>query len=311
MDTTITKTKRLLKRKTRKTIWFYVFIMPALVGFVIFTLYPMLRSLYLSFTNTRLLYMDEAKWVGLKNYINLFSGKDSLFWLTLKNTFIYAIVNITGTLLLGLVSAMLLNVRVKGQNIFRTVFYLPSLLPAVASALMFRWIFDPANGFINTILRSLGMANPPIWLESAETALLTLILISLYAFGGKMIIFISGLNGISTSYYEAAEIDGAGFWTRTFRITLPLLSPIIFYNLIMGTVGALQVFTEGFVISGAGPGNSTMFYVLRLYNLAYNAPYMLGQASAMAWVLFAIIGLITAIYFAVSKRLVYYENEAK
>lgn len=296
-------------RQRRKIKWFYFFIMPALLGFLIFTLYPMGRSLWFSFTDATLLYLDEAQWVGFENYANLLSGKDSYFWLSLKNTFIYAIVNVVGTLVFGLFAAILLTRNVKGLNTFRTIFYLPSLLPAVASALMFRWIFDPSNGMVNTILRALGVSNPPIWLESASTALLTLILISLYAFGGKMIIFISGINGIPKTYYEAADIDGAGFWTKLWKITIPLLSPIFFYNLVMGTIGALQVFTEGFVISGAGPGNSTLFYVLRLYNLAYKPPYKMGYASAMAWILFIIVGIITLVYFICSKRWVHYDDE--
>ena len=253
--------------------------------------------------------MDEAKWVGFKNYVNLLSGKDSYFWLSLKNTFIYAIFNVLGTLVFGLFAAILLTRKVKFLNTFRTIFYLPSLLPAVASALMFKWVFDPSNGMVNTMLRAIGIANPPIWLESASTALLTLILISLYGFGSKMIIFISGINDIPASYYDAADIDGAGFWTKLTKITLPLLSPVFFYNLVMGTIGALQVFTEGFVISGAGPGNSTMFYVLRLYNIAYKAPYKMGYASAMAWILFVIVGIITIIYFALSKKWIFYGDE--
>ena len=296
-------------RQRRKIRNFYLFIMPALLGFVLLTLYPMLRSLYLSFTDASLLYMDEAKWVGFKNYVNLLSGKDSYFWLSLKNTFIYAIFNVLGTLVFGLFAAILLTRKVKFLNTFRTIFYLPSLLPAVASALMFKWVFDPSNGMVNTMLRAIGIANPPIWLESASTALLTLILISLYGFGSKMIIFISGINDIPASYYDAADIDGAGFWTKLTKITLPLLSPVFFYNLVMGTIGALQVFTEGFVISGAGPGNSTMFYVLRLYNIAYKAPYKMGYASAMAWILFVIVGIITIIYFALSKKWIFYGDE--
>lgn len=297
------------KRQCRKNLAFYMFVMPAILGFLIFTLYPMIRSLWFSFTDASLLYLDEAEWVGFKNYYNLLSGKDSYFWQSMGNTFIFALFNVVGTLLFGLITAILLTRNVKFINVFRTIFYLPSLLPAVASALMFRWVFDPSNGMVNNILRVFGVSNPPIWLESASTALLTLIFISLYGFGGKMIIFMSGINGISKEYYEAADVDGAGFWTKLFKITLPLLSPIIFYNLVLGTIGALQVFTEGFVISGAGPGNSTLFYVLRLYNIAYKAPYKIGYASAMAWILFVIIGVITLVYFAFSKKFIFYENE--
>ncbi|MDI6452813.1 carbohydrate ABC transporter permease [Peloplasma aerotolerans] len=255
-----------------------------------------------------LLAPDEAKFVGFKNYAAFFSGMDPLFWLSLKNTLIYAFLNVTFTIVFALLVALLLNNNVKGKNVFRTIFFIPSLLPAVASAIMFRWVFDPSNGVVNSLLRMIGVSSPPIWLESAQTALLTLVIISAYGFGGKMIIFMTGLNSISDSYYEAAEIDGAGYWTKLFKITLPLLSPIIFYNVLMGTIGALQVFTEGFVISGAGPGNSTLFYVLRLYNMAYRQPFRLGQASAMAWLLFIIIGFITFIYFLFSKKYVFYQD---
>ncbi|MFA5692816.1 MAG: sugar ABC transporter permease, partial [Acholeplasmataceae bacterium] len=280
----------------QKNVWFWLFTLPATLGFIFFIVYPVIRSLYLSFTDMTLLTPDEVNFVGLKNYKSFFSGMDPLFWLSLKNTFIYAGLNVVLTMTFALLTALLLNNNVKGKNIFRTIFFIPSLLPAVASAIMFRWLFDPSNGLINNFLRFLGSTNPPIWLESAQTALITLVIVSAYGFGGQMIIFMTGLNSISTSYYEAAEIDGAGYWTKLFKITLPLLSPIIFYNILMGTIGALQVFTEGFVISGSGPGNSTLFYVLRLYNMAYKQPFRLGQASAMAWLLFIIIGFITLIY---------------
>lgn len=291
-----------------KNLLFWIFTLPATLGFIFFIIYPVFRSLYLSFTDMTLLNPEDAKFVGLKNYLSFFSGKDPLFWLSLKNTLIYAFLNVVLTMLFALFTAMLLNNNVKGKNFFRTIFFIPSLLPAVASAIMFRWIFDPSNGVVNTFLRLLGTKNPPIWLESAQTALLTLAIISVYGFGGKMIIFMTGLNSISPSYYESAEIDGAGYWTKLVKITLPLLSPIIFYNVLMGTIGALQVFTEGFVISGSGPGNSTLFYVLRLYNMAYKQPFRLGQASAMAWLLFIIIGFITLIYFLLSKKYVFYQD---
>jgi len=170
-------------------------------------------------------------------------------------------------------------------------------------------LFDPPNGIINSILRGIGVKKPPIWLQSANTALTTLITISFYGFGGKMIIFLAGLNNLPASYFEAAEIDGATPVSKFFRITLPLLSPILFYNTLMGTIGALQVFSEGFVISGSGPGNSTLFYVLRMYNLAYKQPYRLGQASAMAWLLFIVIGILTLIYFIISKKFVFYQDQ--
>lgn len=291
-----------------KNVWFWLFTLPATLGFIFFIVYPVIRSLYLSFTDMTLLAPDEAKFVGFKNYAAFFSGMDPLFWLSLKNTLIYAFLNVTFTMVFALLVALLLNNNVKGKNVFRTIFFIPSLLPAVASAIMFRWVFDPSNGVVNSLLRMIGVSSPPIWLESAQTALLTLVIISAYGFGGKMIIFMTGLNSISDSYYEAAEIDGAGYWTKLFKITLPLLSPIIFYNVLMGTIGALQVFTEGFVISGAGPGNSTLFYVLRLYNMAYRQPFRLGQASAMAWLLFIIIGFITFIYFLFSKKYVFYQD---
>lgn len=307
-----TKRKKLTFKKIgyrkSKTVWFWAFTLPATLGFLFFVIYPVIRSLYLSFTDMTLVAPDEATWVGFKNYAAFFSGKDPLFWQSLKNTLLYAGANVVLTTVLSFFSALLLNIEVKGKNIFRTIFYIPSLLPAVATAIMFRWVFDPSNGIINVLLRAIGIQNIPIWLESANTALLTLVIISAYGFGGKMIIFLTGLNNISPTYYEAASIDGAGYWKKLWHITIPLMSPIVFYNVLMGTIGALQVFTEGFVIAGAGPGNSTLFYVLRLYNMAYKQPFRLGQASAMAWLLFIVIGFITLIYFAFSKKYIFYQD---
>jgi len=308
MRDTLIKKKKMSKRKKKKLLAFYLFIMPGLLGYLLFTVYPVVYSFMISFTNRNLLDPDGMEWTGFKNYNAFFTGKDPLFFVTLKNTFVFALLNIVGTNIIALLTAMLLTVKARFINVFRTIFFLPSLLPAVASAIMFRWLFDPTQGLVNGMLRMFGVVNTPLWLESADTALYTLVYISLYAFGGKMIIYVSGLNGISKEYYESAEIDGAGFWAKFKNITLPLLSPIIFFNGLMGTIGALQVFTEGFVISGAGPNNSTLFYVLRLYNLAYLMPFRLGQAAAMAWILFMITAFISVLYFVINRRFVHYES---
>ncbi|MFP4187121.1 MAG: carbohydrate ABC transporter permease [Acholeplasmataceae bacterium] len=300
--------KKMSKRTKKRLLQFYLFIMPGILGFLIFTIYPVFYSFVISFTNRNLLDPANMEFVGFQNYRAFFTGQDPLFGITLRNTFVFAVLNVVGTNVIALLTALLLTAKVKFINMFRTIFFLPSLLPAVASAIMFRWLFDPTSGLVNGILRLFGVSEPPLWLDSADTALYTLVFISLYAFGGKMVIYISGLNNVSKDHYESADIDGANMWNKFIYITIPLISPIIFYNFLMGSIGALQVFTEGFVISGSGPNNSTLFYILRLYNLAYLMPFRLGQAAAMAWVLFAITAVISGVYFIINKKLVYYES---
>lgn len=297
-----------MKRKRKQVLYFFLFASPGLIGFAVLSVYPILRSLFLSFTNRTLLGYEPTEWVGLKNYIRAFG--DVYVWNSLGKSFIYAIATLVTVNVTGLLAALLMNhVKGKFSNVLRTIFYAPSILPAVSMVIMFTWIFNPSTGFLNTILRSLGVENVPLWLEGNTTVIPTLIIMSFWSFGAKMVIYLAGLQGISKEYYEAVSLDGANAVTTFFKITLPLLSPVLFYNVLMSLVGGLQVFTEAYVISGTGTGVPVNFYVLNVFSLAFNSPYELGYASALAWILFVIILAMTGLYFIFSKKFLNFDGE--
>ena len=297
-----------MKRKRKQALYFFLFASPGLIGFAVLSVYPILRSLFLSFTNRTLLGYEPTEWVGLKNYIRAFG--DVYVWDSLGKSFIYAIATLVTVNVTGLLAALLMNhVKGKFSNVLRTIFYAPSILPAVSMVIMFTWIFNPSTGFLNTILRSLGVENVPLWLEGNTTVIPTLIIMSFWSFGAKMVIYLAGLQGISKEYYEAVSLDGANAVTTFFKITLPLLSPVLFYNVLMSLVGGLQVFTEAYVISGTGTGVPVNFYVLNVFSLAFNSPYELGYASALAWILIVIILAMTGLYFIFSKKFLNFDGE--
>lgn len=297
-----------MKRKRKQALYFFLFASPGLIGFAVLSVYPILRSLFLSFTNRTLLGYEPTEWVGLKNYIRAFG--DVYVWNSLGKSFIYAFATLVTVNVTGLLAALLMNhVKGKFSNVLRTIFYAPSILPAVSMVIMFTWIFNPSTGFLNTILRSFGVENVPLWLEGNTTVIPTLIIMSFWSFGAKMVIYLAGLQGISKEYYEAVSLDGANAVTTFFKITLPLLSPVLFYNVLMSLVGGLQVFTEAYVISGTGTGVPVNFYVLNVFSLAFNSPYELGYASALAWILFVIILAMTGLYFIFSKKFLNFDGE--
>ncbi len=286
-----------------QSFWGMVFILPWLIGFLGFTAGPMLASLFLSFTKYDLHSVD---WVGAENYRRILT-KDPLFWKTLHTTVVYAAFAVPLGVAGSLAIALLLNQQVKGQRIFRTLFYLPSLVPAVASALLWQWIFNADNGILNRILGLFGA--PAIeWLSNEKWTLPAFILMSLWGVGGgRMIIFLAGLQGISETYYEAAKLDGASSWQQFRAVTLPLISPVMFFNLILGAIGSFQVFTSAYVMTGGGPNNASLFYALYLFRNAFEY-FKLGKASALAWILFVILLGLTAIQFRFAKRWVHYEG---
>ncbi|MGV3613914.1 MAG: carbohydrate ABC transporter permease [Fimbriimonas sp.] len=286
--------------------WGFLFITPWLIGFLVFTAGPMLTSLYLSMTKYDL---ANIEYVGAENYRRLLF-KDELFWKALTNTIVYAVVTVPLGIVGSLAIALLLNQKVKGLPLFRTLFYLPSLVPAVASALLWQWIFNADNGILNSGLGILGL--PPVeWLQDEKYTMLAFVIMSLWGIGGgRMVIFLAGLQGISETYYEAARLDGANAWQQFRRVTLPLLSPVMFFNLILGVIGSFQVFTSAYVMTGGGPNNASLFYALYLFRNAFEQ-FKLGKASAMAWILFVILLLLTLVQFWGSKRWVHYEGEAR
>jgi multiple sugar transport system permease protein len=281
----------------------YLFLLPWLIGLVVITVGPMLASLYLSFTNYSLI--QAPKWVGFDNYLRML--EDPRLHNALKVTFIYVFVSTPLQLILALGVAMLLNEGMKGLPFYRSVFYLPSMLgSSVAIAVLWRQIFG-TDGLVNQVLRAFGVDAHTGWISDPKYALGTIILLHVWTFGSPMVIFLAGLRQIPGMYYEAAAVDGARRWTMFAKITLPLLSPIIFFNLVLQIIGAFQAFTQAFVVSNGtgGPSDSTMFYTVYLYQKGFGQ-FQMGYASAMAWLLVVIIAAFTAINFFASKYWVFY-----
>jgi len=285
----------------RKNLVGYAFIAPWLIGFLVFTLGPFLSSVYLSFTRYDI--VTPPVWVGTANYEAL-ASTDPLFWKSLAITLKYALVAVPVGIVAGVALALLLNVEVKGIALYRTIFYLPSIVPAVATTVVFAWILNPQVGLVNMILRNFGIVGPN-WLNDVKTAFWSLVLMGLWGVGGSMIIYLAGLKDIPAYLYEAAVIDGANSFQRMRRITLPMLTPVIFFNLVMGTIGAFQYFTQAYIMTSGGPEESTTFYALYLYQRAWKYLDM-GYASAMAWVLFILVVILTALIFRTQKRWVHY-----
>jgi multiple sugar transport system permease protein len=267
----------------------------------------MIASLVLSFTNYRII--NVPKWAGLGNYIYALT-KDELFWPSMGITFYYMLVAVPVGLLGSLLLAMLLNQRVRGESIFRTLFYLPSLTPAAAAALLWAWLLHAEVGLVNYILSLIGIKGPP-WLGSVRWAMPAIILITLWTGmgGGRMIIFLAGLQGVPQEFYEAAEIDGAGGWRKFLHITLPMISPTIFFNLVLGIIGALQVFTTAYITTKGGPGRATWFFALHIYTSAFEY-FDMGYASTLAWFLFLVLLVFTIIQLRLSEMWVYYAGSA-
>jgi multiple sugar transport system permease protein len=279
----------------------WLFILPWLLGFLIFTAGPMLASAVLSFMEWEIL--TPASWVGLANFSQMF--RDPLFYKSLYNTAYYSFLGVPLYLSASLMMALLLNMPVRGTSIYRTFFFIPSLTPAVANALLWTWIFSPDFGLANYFLQSAGLP-PQKWLFDVNLAKPSLILMGLWGIGSQMIIFLAGLQGIPQTLYEAASIDGANHWQRFWSITLPMLSPTIFFNLVIGIIGSFQVFTTAFIATQGGPQNATLFYVLYLWRNGFDY-FKMGYGSALAWVLFVIVLILTLIQFRVARYFVYYE----
>jgi len=279
-----------------------------MIGFLVFTVGPMIASFYLALSEYNII--TEPKFIGLDNYDRMFN-KDPLYWKSLGVTLTYAIFHIPLTLIIALGAAMLINQKLTGIYTFRTIFFLPAILPAAASAILWRYLFHKDFGLLNMGLEVVGIAGPA-WLEDSNTALLAVIILGMWGFGYAMVIFLAGLQEVPQELYEAAQIDGAGRWDKFRHVTLPMISPVMFFNLTIGTIGALQVFAQAYILSyfsgstgAAGPANALLFYALYLYNNAFRY-LLMGYASAMAWILFLIIMAITAIHFAGSRRWVHY-----
>ncbi len=291
--------------KARPLLTGLLFVSPWLLGFLIFTVFPVIASLYLSFTDYRVL--SPPRWVGLANYKSLLGDTD-YFWPSLANT-AFLFLELPLSLVLGLALALLLNQKLRGIMVYRTFLFVPSIVPVVASAMLWLWVLNPEHGLLNAGLRAIHLPGPP-WLASPLWAKPAMILMDLWGVGGGMIIYLAALQAVPAALYEAASLDGANFWQRTWHITLPSISPVIFFNLIMGVIGTFQYFTQTFVMTKGGPDNSTLFYALYLYENAFEY-FRMGTACAMAWILFIITLAASALVFKSSARWVYYEGESR
>ncbi len=295
-----------LKPATREAIEFYVYVSPWVLGFIFFTVGPLLASIVLSLTNWDIL--SPAKFVGLKNFQRMFT-RDRLFWQSLKVTAIYSFGGIPLRLSLALFVAILMNQPIKFKAFIRTIYYTPSVVSGVAVALLWMWVFNPDFGVINFMLSKIGIEGPG-WVYDKDWALFSLILMSLWGIGQPMVIFLASLQGVPRSLYEAAEIDGAGMWQKFLHVTFPAISPVVLFNLVMGIIGSFQVFTQAYVMTGGGPSYATYFYVLHLYNSAFQN-FEMGYGCALAWVLFFVILLLTLAVFKSTALWLYYEGEIK
>lgn len=284
-----------------------LFAAPWIIGLTVFYAYPILASLYYSlcsFDGIR-----TPRFVGLQNYRNLVT-QDDLFWKALFNTIYMVLIGVPLSLLAGLGAALLLNQKVKGMAIYRTVYYLPSITPVVANSILWLWLLNPDIGLVNTALHHLGVAKPPGWLADPFWSKPAMLVMGLWGVGGGMVIYLAALQNVPVALYEAASLDGAGVTSRFRHVTLPMITPVILFNVITGLIGFFQYFTEAYVMTNGGPQDSTTFYAFRLFNRAFQ-DFQMGSASAMAWILFVIVLACTLVVFKSSMRWVYYGGEVQ
>lgn len=297
----------LIKARNKEQFFGVLFALPAILGFLIFFLGPMIASLYFSFTDYAL--FNSPKFIGFQNYKDLFSGTDPFFYKSLLVTSYYVVLNVPASIIFAFILALLLNNEIKGRPFFRAIFYLPSIVPAVASAMIWMWLLNPDLGLVNNILSALHLPTSQ-WLFAESSVIPSVVLTGLWTTGGTMVIFLAGLSGIPDVYYEAVEIDGGNAFHKFFNVTLPMVSPTIFFNTIMAIISSFQVFTQAYILTQGGPDNASLFYVFLLWREGFRNTRM-GYASALAWVLFIIILVFTFFVFKSSNSLVYYEGEKK
>lgn len=280
----------------------FLFISPWIIGFLLFTGGPVLYSFVISAFQWDL--MTTPTFIGIDNYKSML--KDPLFFQSVKVTLIYTLTSVPLQLIIALFAALLINQKRKGVNIFRTFLYLPTVISGIAVAMIWSWIYNPQFGLFNEILSWFGIAGPN-WIYDENWSLSALVLMSLWSFGGPMVLFLAGLQDIPDYLYEAAELDGASRARKLWHVTLPMVSPVILFNSVMGVVGSFQVFTQAFVMTKGGPNNSTLFLVMYIYQNGFQY-FNMGYASALSVVLFIIVLILTIIQFRLARRLVHYDN---
>jgi len=292
------------KLARREALEGYLFLLPWIVGFLAFTLGPLIAALLLGFTSWN--GFNPTQWIGLDNYISIFTS-DPVFWQSLRVTVVFAVLYLPLSLVLGFGMALIMNQNLPGITFFRTAYYLPYVVSGVAVAVMWGFVFHREYGVLNWLLGLVGLDRIS-WLASETWALPSLVIVELWRVGGSVVIYLAGLQGIPTELYDSVKVDGANWWHRLWGVTIPMVSPTIFFNLIIGLIGTFQVFTQAYVMTQGGPNYATYFYALNIYNTAFQ-DLRLGYASALAWILFVIIMILTLITFWGSRRWVYYAGE--
>ena len=293
--------RRMSPQTLRNIIDGYICILPWIIGFLGFTAGPIVFSLWVSFNHYDVL--SPPKFAGIDNYINMVN--DDLFWQALKVTTIYVLGAVPTGVVAGYALALLLNQKVRGLSVWRTAFYMPAVVPGLAAAYLFAWMFNSDIGLINGALRVIGIQGPQ-WFGSREWVLPAFMLMHIWAAGGGLILYLAALQGVPTTLYDAAVVDGANAWQKFWNVTLPLTSPVVFFVFLTGMIGSFQVFTAGYIVTGGGPANASLFYVLYLYRSGWQH-FEMGYAASLAWVLFLIIMLLTLLSLRASQRMVYYE----
>lgn len=292
--------------RKREALTAYGLLTPWILGFLVFSAGPILVSFGLSLTSYKIL--QPPQFVGLENYVTMFAG-DDLWIKSLKNTAYYTLLGVPLQVILGYALALVLNQKVRGLAFWRTAFYLPAVVPAVAAAFVFAWTFDSQLGLVNGMLRVVGIQGPK-WFGSPSWVIPTFIILGLWGVGGGLVLYLSALQGVPTALYDAARVDGANSWQQFVHVTLPMTSPIVLFSFMTGVINSFQVFTGAYVITNGGPADASLFYVLYLYRVAFNYLKM-GYGAAMAVVLFVLLMLLTYVMLRVSGRLVYYEGEER
>ncbi|MCB0057067.1 MAG: sugar ABC transporter permease [Caldilineaceae bacterium] len=295
--------RRHLTPRTRHTINGILFASPWLLGLLMFWVYPTIASAYYSFTQFNA--VQTPRWVGLANYRNLFTA-DDVFWMAVYNTLYFAVVSIPLAIIFAFGLALMLNAKIRGQVIYRTIYFLPTLVPEVALALVWVYLFTPGTGIVNLPFTWLGFRGP-CWLTCTAWSRQTIVLLALWIIGQQIILYLAGLQDVPQDLYDAADVDGANAWRKFRNVTLPMLTPVIFFHLVTSVIGALQFFTVPFIMTGGTgfPGGTTMFYSIYLYKNAFQY-FQMGYASAMAWLLFMVTLFITLIIFRSARLWVFY-----
>ncbi len=290
----------------RKDVIGYLFISPWIIGFLAFTLLPFVASFLLSFTDWEI--VGRWSWIGLANYQKLLSGVDDNFVTSLSNTLFYAVVNVPGTQIIALTLALLLNKKSPGIALFRTLFYIPAIATGVGTTYLWAQIFSAHGGLLNTVLGFIGISGPN-WLYSLTWSMPAVIIVGLWNVGTSMLIYLAALQGVPQSLYDAASVDGANWYWKFWSVTVPMVTPAMFFNVVLGVIGSFQVFTTVYVLTAGGPANATLVYSLYLYRVAFQNLRM-GYAAALAWILFLIILAITVVQLATARLWVYYEGSS-